>query len=161
LSTLVLLTLLLLLSPIQAATPKIAIWISFGPPLLYVTILPVVVRVNVTNISTTEFAGGNLTCLIEPPSGKYTLTLFYVIPKLEQGASVVQNQFVWLQEGGLYTVNVLWLDTSQYGRIMPNQLGGPHFAVQNFLGPEVSIPILLSAVGLIVVVVLRERGKED
>lgn len=113
-STPVLLTLLLLLSPIQAATPKIAVWISFEPLFFYVTILPAALSVNVTNIGTAEFAGGNLTCLIEPPSGKYTLTLTYVIPILEPGASVVQKQFVWLQEGGVYTVNVLFMDTVQY-----------------------------------------------
>jgi hypothetical protein len=163
LSTFVLLTLFLLLSPIQVASPKISVWISFEPQVtsvfFYDTILPVVISINVTNLGTTEFAGGNLTCVIDPPSGKYTLTLLDTIPKLEPGESVVQKHTVQLQEAGVYTVTVLWLETAQYGRIMGSQLYGPAFAAQNFQGPEVAIGIALTVVAVIVtaVVGLRKR----
>ena len=164
LSTFVLLTLFLLLSPIQVASPKISVWISFEPQVtsvfFYDTILPVVISANVTNLGTTEFTGGNLTCVIDPPSGKYAMTLFYIIPKLEPNESVVQKQAVQLQEGGVYTVRVLWLETTQYGRIMGSQLYGPAFAAQSFQGREVAIGIALTVVGVIAAVVVGLRRRQ-
>ena len=151
-------TLVLLFCPIQVASPKISVQISFEPQVtsvfFYDTILPVVISANVTNLGTTEFAGGNLTCVIEPPSGKYAINLLDTIPKLEPNESVVRKHTVQLQEGGVYTVNVLWLETAQYGRVMGYQLYVPGFAAQNFQGPEAAIGTAVAVIAVIAAVVV-------
>jgi hypothetical protein len=140
------------------ASPKISVWISFEPQVtsvfFYDTILPVWIIANVTNLGTTEFVGGNLTCEVDPPSGKYAITLSYPIPKLEPNESVVQKQAVKLQEGGVYTVKVLWLESTQYGRTMGYQLYGPGFAAQNFQDAYAAIGIAVAAIAVIAAVVV-------
>jgi hypothetical protein len=155
---------ILLLSPIQVVTPKISVWIVFEPQATSVlrfsdTLLPVVISINVTNIGAKDFAGGNLTCLIEPPSEKYTQTLFDMIPRLQPGESAVRHFTVRLQEPGVYTVKVLWLDTVEYGRMTYSDIYGPGFAAQNFQGPEIVFYILLSVVGVIVAIVLARKKR--
>lgn len=157
---------ILLLSPVQVMTPKVSIWIVFEPQATSVlgfsdTLLPVVININVTNIGVKDFAGGNLTCVIEPPSEKYTQTLFEIIPRLQPGKSAVRNFPVWLQEPGVYTVKVVWLDTVEYGRMTYSDIYGTGFAAQNFQGPDIVITILLSVVGVIVAIVSvrKERLK--
>jgi hypothetical protein len=151
---------LLLLSPVQVATPKIQVWITFVP-ILYDTIFPVVISIKVVNSGNMTFEGGTLTSIIEPPSKRYTLTLIDTIPELGPSASHTVNDVVWLQagEGGVYTVTTLFIDTIHHGRIMMENLYGTGFAAQNLLGPEWFIGTMISIIG-IVVAVRAVRTKE-
>ena len=159
-----LLILLILAGPSQAAGPVLTVQIEAQPQLVtflgfYDTVFPLDLTVLVTNTGSAELPPGNLSLRVDPPSkDRYSTWLVVSVPELSPGSTFKASTSFRAAEPGVHTITA-YSYSWPGGQIQGNDLRY-NYTVIDFRGPEIVYGSVAAIVIAIVAILAagRKRG---